>query len=243
MSDSIKYFKQDLRHIFVNLPLSLIVILFYIRFGFSTYGFKHLITLICWSVYIYSLDDWLDGKRPFPVYNVPLIIISFLFYPVITISSLLGLLIINIQMIIHKKNFLLEKIESVGDVLVYIPIYFYPLNVQFPDFYLGTLPIIFVIDQVHKLGHYETSNRKLTLWFTIIISSFMGIQVILNHKGTIEFIILALIVILGAIRVIKSSSYKDGWKWFQVWQGYSIFLIMAYYIFFQWGTHFYFFEQ
>ena len=239
----LKYVEQDFKHLFVNLPCSLVVILFYVKLGFSTYGWKHLVTFLCWSIYIYSLDDWLDKTRPFPYYTIPLLVISFIFYPTITVMTLIGLLLINIRTLTGKNSFLMETIETFGEVFVFLPIYFEPLNVRFPEFYLGTWPVIFIIDHVHKLGHMESKNRKLSIFSSIFVLLVLITLVLLNGQSAMIFLIIVTVLLVGAIPVLKATDRRKGWLHFQIWQAYALPLLIYFVLFHQWGTRFYFFED
>jgi hypothetical protein len=212
------------------------------KFGFSRYGVFHLVVLICWTIYIYSIDDWLDGDRSFPFYNLPLIAISLMLSPYVTIATIIGLIIINIRKLVNNNSFLLEKFESVGELLIFVPIFFVPLNSTFPNFYIGSLPVIFIIDQIHKLGHKETVNFKLTIVITTIISILIIIQAFIISDDVLLLVLVLSIIILGVIPVLKPIFNKSSWFWFQLWQAYSVPLIIYYLLFETWGHKFFMFE-
>ena len=229
--------QKDIEHIFYNLPLSLLALLFYSKFGFQSYGWFHVVLLVCWTVLIYSLDDWLDErntrKLP-PFYNFPLLLIAFLISPFITTTSVVGLILINSRALLKKSDFWIEEVESISEVLVFMPIFYYPIATSFPESYLKSIPVIYIIDKIHKLGHRETINRKRTIIQTIILSMVVaGITIWYRDNLPLFFAILS-VLIMAVIPVLKAETPQKGWFAFQMWQAFAVPLIIYYVLFYFW---------
>ncbi|MFQ5950801.1 MAG: hypothetical protein ACE5KH_01795 [Candidatus Geothermarchaeales archaeon] len=221
------YLKPDLKHLLLNLPLSLVGILFYVRFGFEVYGWLHLGLLVSWSLYTYTLDDWIDGKRPFPRYVLPLLAYAAVSYPLYLVLHLAGEVLINLRSILATENVVAEKLEAVGDWLIYIPIYFFPLGVD-AQFLLGCFVVCFALDQTHKYGHSETAHPTLTLILAIAPFTYIAIQNLLMHPvGSEELTFLLGAAVVGAIPFFVSEGRSRRY-WFQIWQGYVVPLSVFY---------------
>lgn len=211
--------------------------MFYNRFGFEAYGWSHVVLLICWTVLIYSLDDWLDdlNKRKLPpLYNFPLLLIAFYISTFITIVSIIGLILINSRALLKKTSFWLEEVESISEMLVFMPIYLYPIVTRFPESYLESIPVLYIVDKIHKLGHKETINRKRTIVQTIIVSVIVCGITIWYRDNLIFFIAILFTLLVFIIPVIKVEDQKKGWYAFQMWQAFAVPLIVYYVLYYYW---------
>ena len=227
MPDSIdlSYIKKDLKHFLVNISSILLVIIFYAKYGF--FGWPHLFTVIFIHYSILPLDDWLERTRPFPIYVLPLIAFTFYFYPVITILALVGDLIANLQALFKRKNFLLERLEGIGNVFVYVLPFTLPAGLNNFRLYLAATLFILFADSFHKIGHRETSNPQL-MWATGLF--FLSLVSIIFATPTVLFVALLITTVISLIpfRIIKKRS--DSYIYSQVWFGLAGFIGFYYYL-------------
>lgn len=221
------YFKEDLRHYVFNIPQSLVVTLFYLKFGFL--GWEHLLSLFFIQYFVLPLDDWLDKRRPFPFYVVPMILFSFYFYPLITILALAGALVVNLGAIVKKKNFIVERLEGLGN----FPIYALPILIPFGlnDFKFAFSVMLFILflDSFHKISHRETSSPKL-MWITGIL--FFVLALYNFALPNLIFIGLISVILLSLIPfwIFRKKHKIFSWSYYWIFQYVSIYFGAYYYL-------------
>ncbi len=115
---------------------------------------------------IYPLDNYHEGKIPvLPRAAVLMILISFIFLPVLVAFQMLGYYMTEATEY-FSRNPLWERFESFGDLFFYAGAMFF-VGLQWWMF----IPVFFLsqgIDGIHKIGHHETSNEKITWLFYFI---------------------------------------------------------------------------
>lgn len=222
-----EYLKRDIKHFLVNLGTTLVVIVFYLRFGF--YGWKHLFTILFIHYAAMPLDDWMEGERPFPYYVVPLVAFAVYFYPLITVLAFCGGVIVNLRAITGNNSFLLERFEALGNILVYIVPFTLPVGLNNPQLYIASVLIILFADSFHKIGHQESSKPKL-LWLTGL-ASLLLVAYLFATQTVVFYVLFALTLIsLLPFRLIKKKVHS--WAYSQVWFGLVAFISFYYYLYF-----------
>ncbi len=112
---------------------------------------------------IYPLDNYHEGKiAELPKAATIMIIISFLFLPILVAMQMLGYYMTETTEFFSRNPFW-ERIESLGDLLFYAgPMFF--VGLQWWLF----IPVFFLsqgVDGIHKIAHHETSSDKITAIF------------------------------------------------------------------------------
>lgn len=112
---------------------------------------------------IYPLDNYHEGKIPdLPKASVIMIIISFVFLPLLVLMQMIGYYMTEATEYI-SRNPLWERVESLGDLLFYAGAMFF-VGLQ----WWLVIPVFFLsqgVDGIHKIAHHETSNAKITILF------------------------------------------------------------------------------
>ncbi|MFX1483632.1 MAG: hypothetical protein ACFFCP_10625 [Promethearchaeota archaeon] len=141
-------------------------------FGIWMYGFQPLfflpsgilVLLTAFTLHgIYPLDNYHEGKIPnMPKAAVIMIIISFVFLPVLVAFQMIGYYLTEMTEFI-SRNPLWERVESFGDLLFYAgPMFFVGLQ------WWLLIPVFFLsqgVDGIHKIAHHETSSETITWIF------------------------------------------------------------------------------
>lgn len=178
---------------------------------------------------VLPLDDWLDSDRPFPYYVLPPLAFSAYYFPLITVLALLGDLIVNLRAIIKKDNFLLERLEGLGNV----PIYVLPLMplvlLNKPNLYLATSIFILFADSFHKIGHRETTHPKL-MWVTGLACLFLVSFIFATPSFVFYSFLATTLLSLVPFIVLKKKSSSRAYS--QVWFGLAGFIGFYYYLYF-----------
>lgn len=167
-----------------------------------------------------------------------MLLIALFISPFITIVTMVGLVLINARALLKKTSFWLEEIESISEMLVFIPIYFYPIGTRLPQSYLEAIPVIYILDKMHKLGHRETNNRKKTIIHVIIVSVLVFTITAWHGLNLVILISIVIILFIFAIPVIKAETQKKGWYAFQMWQAFAVPIIIYYVLFYSWNGKF-----
>jgi len=228
-----KYLKNDVKHFFINLPLTLIALLFFYKFGF--YGWPFFLSLIFIHFSI-SLDDWVEKERPFPYYLIPFIGYAFWNFPLITVLALVvGLAIINLRVFLKRDGFIYERLEGIGNLFIYVVPLTIPiggLSLRFLPAYIGATIYILFVDSFHKLGHKETVYRK---WTWIFGLGFLFLYFALFTANSIYILFLGLILAtLIPFKLLEKKRRVYGWAYYQVWEsfvaiiGFGIALFLPY---------------
>ncbi len=143
-------------------------------------GFMCLVTAITLHG-IYPLDNYHEGKIPeLPRAAVLMIIISFIFMPVLVLFQMIGYYMTETTEFFSRTPFW-ERVESFGDLLFYAGAMFF-VALQWWLF----IPVFFLsqgIDGIHKIAHHETSSDKITwvmyfLWVISIPFFFSPVEII-----------------------------------------------------------------
>ncbi|MEM1524811.1 MAG: hypothetical protein QW618_01585 [Nitrososphaerales archaeon] len=166
---------RDMNHLLENLNLNLATpIIFYFIIGFDKFGWSHVLFVACWSIWIYTLDDLIEERslRGW-FYWIPLIAISFILYPLITILVIIGEFLINLKAIFNKESFILEQFEGLGNYLIYVTPFLIPINVFDLRINLASLLYVMACNQAHKIGHRETKKPLHATIILIIIATFL----------------------------------------------------------------------
>jgi hypothetical protein len=212
-------------------------------FGF--YGWQHLLTGIFLIYSIILLDRFIDQRHKFPWHIIPLIIASLYFLPLITLSVVLGALIINLRILVRSNSFIFERLEGVGMVLIGLLPFVLPLGITDPLMYLGPALFIMGIDSFHKIGHRETTNACL-MWITgisffliAIVSYAILFKPALSEMGPVA---LVTFVPLIGFKIAEKKSKFFSWCYYQMWQSCVIIILflkyseVLYYNYFQYNT-------
>lgn len=221
------YFKNDIKHYAIIFPITLFVFLFYVKYGF--YGWTHLLSVIFIQYAGLPIDDWLDEGRPFPFYVLPMIAFATYFFPLITVLAITGGFLVNLRVLTHKNNFFLERIECLGDVLIYVLPFTLPIGLTNWQMYVAAILYIVFVDSFHKIGHKETSHSKL-MWITGLISlTFVSL---LFGALNIIFLSLLLTTLLSLLPFVFVKDRLYGWIYTQVWMCSAGLVGFGYYLFF-----------
>lgn len=222
-----KYLKSDLTHYLINLGTTLTIFIVYAKYGFL--GWPHLLSVIFIHYSVLPLDDWLDKDRPFPFYILPLLAFSAYFFPLITVLAILGDLIVNLRAIIKKDNFLLERLEGLGNV----PIYVLPLMplalLHEPSLYLAASLYLLFADSFHKIGHRETIHPKL-MWTSGLTCLFL--VSFLFATPTLTFWVLLAVTLISLIHFKLLTKKSSSRTYSQVWFFLAGLIGFYYYLFF-----------
>lgn len=222
-----RYFvEKDLKRLLVNTGVLAGGFLFYLKFGF--YGWEHLLTVLCLQYAVFPLDDWLEGQRPFPYHAAALMIIGLCISPFITLSVIAGTLLVNIRVLLKRNTFLLERIEAIGNLFVYILPFILPLQHPLPRVYLAAILFVLFADSFHKIGHRETLHPK-AMWATGLL--FLGLLAFLFSTATVIFAVLAVMILASLIPFAVLKDEKQAWVYTQVWFGFAGPVAYYYYFF------------
>lgn len=220
-----KLLKRDLKHFLVN-PAFIFLFLFYDRFGF--YGWPHLLSVLFLHYSVLPLDDWLEGERAFPYYVLPFLAFTTYFFPLLTALALIGDVIVNLRAITKSQHFILERVEAVGDVLIYVLPFTLPIGLNSWQLYTAALLFILFGDSFHKIGHQETSHPKL-MWLSGLAA--FSLVAYLFATPTLTFILLFIATLLSLIpfKLIKNKVYS--WRYSQAWFVFSGLIAFYYYLY------------
>ncbi len=222
-----RYLKNDLKHFLVNLGTTITVFVVYTKYGFL--GWPHLLSVVFIHYSVLPLDDWLDSDRPFPYYILPLLAFSAYYFPLITALAILGDLIVNLRAIIKKDNFLLERLEGLGNVPIYV-LPLMPLALLYkPSLYLATSLFILFADSFHKIGHRETNHPKL-MWASGLACLFM--VSLIFATPTFAFGFLLAITLLSLVPFITLKKKSSSRAYSQAWFGLAGLIGFYYYLYF-----------
>jgi hypothetical protein len=219
--------KKDLKHFVVNIFPTSCVFLFYLKFGF--YGWPHLLSVLALQYAVLPLDDWMEKERSFPYYVLPMLVFAGYFYPLVTALVLLGDGIVNIQALLNRKNFLLERLEGLGNILVYVLPFTLPIGLHTPQLYAAAILFILFLDSFHKIGHRETAHPQL-MWATGLIC--LAGLVWLFGTLTSTFLILAVIMIASLLPFKTLTEKAKSWRYSQLWFGLAGYIAIYYYLYF-----------
>ena len=222
-----KYLKSDLRHYLINLGTTLTVFVVYVKYGFL--GWPHLLSVVFIHYSVLPLDDWLDQDRPFPFYILPLLAFSAYYFPLITVLALLGDLVVNLRAITKKDNFLLERLEGLGNV----PIYALPLMplalLSKPSLYLAASLFILFADSFHKIGHRETSHPKL-MWASGLACLFLVSTIFATPTFAFGSLLAITLLSLVPFTLLKKKSHSHTYS--QLWFFLAGLIGFYYYLYF-----------
>ncbi|PIS08975.1 hypothetical protein COT75_03875 [Candidatus Beckwithbacteria bacterium CG10_big_fil_rev_8_21_14_0_10_34_10] len=222
---ALKLLKNDLRHYLVNSSLTLLVLVFYFKYGF--FGWFHLLSVIFIHYSVLTLDDWLEKKRPFPYYVLPLVSFAAYYFPLITVLAMLGDVVANLRSLTGRNNFILERIEGLGNVFIYVIPFTLPVGLNNLKLYVAASFFILFADSFHKIGHREISNSKL-MWLSGL-TFFLLVSLIF---GTPSFLFLtlltAILLSLLPFKLIKNKFYS--WAYSQIWFGFVGLIGFYYYL-------------
>lgn len=220
------YLKRDVQHFLASIGVLAPNFLFYLKFGF--YGWHHFAgVLLAWYAAA-SLDDWLEKKRSFPFYILIPLGGALYLEPLITLVVLLGNGIANLQAILNRNNFWLERLEGLGNALVFTLPFILPLQTLPFSVYPAVALFLLFADSIHKIGHRETKQPR-KLWITSFIS--MAILAIVFATPTIAFATLVVTLLLSLIPFTRIRDAKQSWLYTQFWFGLAGFLAYYYYLF------------
>lgn len=220
-----RFQERDLRHFLVNTGTMIGGFLFYLKFGF--YGWPHLIAVVLLWYATLPLDDWIEKERPFPYHAGIITAVVAFFYPLITVSVLFGNLMTNLRSLLKKDTFLLERLEGVGNVFVYVAP-FVLMRPPPPGVYLATTLFVLFADSFHKIGHKETKHVK-AMWITGLLS-LIFVTARFATSDLLFFTLLALLVI-SLIPFATLKEKKKSWLYTQVWFGFAGIMAYSYYLF------------
>lgn len=221
-----RFLNRDARHFIVSLGVMSVGFLCYVKFGF--YGWKHLIlVLLLWYV-VLPLDDWFEKERPLPYHAIFIAALIAYFYPLMVVLALLGTGITNLRFLLKKNNFFLEKMESLGNVLVGIAPFILPLHTPPHLIYVAASLFILFADSFHKIGHRETKHIQLT-WFTGLFF-LLPLLVIFGIPG-MTVVIITLVLLASLIPFALLTDKKHSWLYTQIWFGLAGFIGYYYYLF------------
>lgn len=220
-------YKEDLRHFLVNSAIFLVPLPFiYAKFGFI--GWWHVLTVFSIQYMVLPLDDWIEGNRTFPYYILPFFAFAFYHLPAITLLAVAGDYVTNLRAVLKKKNFWLERIETIGNVPIYLMPLMVPIGLGTPTTYLaGTLFFLFA-DSFHKIGHNESSNDKL-MWWTGL--GFLLAVVAIFGQPTWVFVGLFILMLLSLLPFKLMKKGKPLYYYTQGWFGLAAAIAFYYYLF------------
>jgi hypothetical protein len=220
------YLRKHFLHFIINSPLVIVVVFFYQTFGF--YGWPHLISVILLAYASIPLDEYLDSKQRFPSYIIPMFAFSGIFYPWITLSVIVGCLLINLRALLKSSSFLYERIEGIGMLPLAIFPFILPLSIHDFTAYLPPLLFVLIIDSFHKIAHKESINIE-AMWISGVV--LIAIVVIIYVHTFFDLFVLLLVVILPIIglKVIADYSIKYTKTYYQIWQGIVTIVLFAKY--------------
>ncbi|HCR80975.1 MAG: hypothetical protein UX28_C0001G0041 [Candidatus Pacebacteria bacterium GW2011_GWA1_46_10] len=221
-----KYLKTDLKHFLVNLGETAAGFLFYFKFGF--YGWAHLTSVLIIQYVVMPFDDWLEHKRPFPTHAALLTGVAFYFYPLVTTLALLGDVVVNLQAILKKQNFWLERLEGLGNIPIYILPFSLPIGLHHWQLYVAAVLFILFADSFHKIGHRETKYTKL-MWSTGLLA--LTLLMIIFATPTITFAVLAVTLLTSLVPFVLLKEKIRSWAYTQVWFGLAGLIGYYYYLF------------
>lgn len=222
-----KYLKQDLKHFFVNLGITLVILVVYAKFGFL--GWPHLLSVIFIHYSVLPLDDWLEKERPFPYYVLPMVAYAAYYFPIITVFALLGDVVVNLRTLTNKNNFALERLEGLGNIPIYVLPLLIPAGLNNPKLYLISSLFILFTDSFHKIGHRETVNKKL-MWISGLMLFFLVALLFRTPTITFYALLIATLISLIPFKLIKSN--LNSWIYSQAWFGFAAFVGFYYYLYF-----------
>lgn len=222
-----KFLKRDVRHFLVNPGTIFCLLLFYIRFGF--YGWPHLLSVIFIHYSVLPLDDWIERARPFPYYVLPMLAFAVYYFPLVTALALAGDLIVNLRAIVHKDNFILERFEALGDVLIYVLPFTLPIGLNNFRLYAAAVLFILFADSFHKIGHRETVNQKL-MWWSGLAAFFLVAYLFATPTLTFVLLFAATLLSLAPFELIRNQLYS--WRYSQVWFVFASLVGFYYYLYF-----------
>lgn len=219
------YLKRDMWHYFVNATLTLLVLVFYWKYGF--YGWHHLISVIAIQYSVLPLDGWLEKARPFPYYVVPMLAFAAYHYPLITALALAGDVVVNLRSILKRNSFILEKIESIGNIPIYVMPFTFPIGLNDMSLYLAAFLFLLFMDSFHKIGHKESSNARMA-WITGL--AFFFAAIFLYATPTPLFVAFASLCLISIIPFKLLEKRKQAWAYSQLWFGFAGFIAFYYYL-------------
>lgn len=211
----------------VNIGTTIVVVVFYIKFGF--YGWPHLLSIIFIHYSVLPIDDWMEKQRPFPYYTLPMLAFASYYFPLVTILALIGDVIVNLRALIGKDSFIYERLEGIGDVLIYVIPFTLPAGLSNFELYLAATLFILFADSMHKIGHKETKNSKL-MWISGL-TAFLLVSYIFATPTTA----FAVLFLLAALSVLPFKFIKNkvhAWAYSQAWFGFAGFIAFYYYLFY-----------
>lgn len=223
-----KYLKRDLRHYLINISITLIpLVIVYLKFGFL--GWSHLLSVVFIQYSVLPLDDWLERERPFPYYLFPLLAYSAYYFPVITTLALLGIIVANLRAVLRKDNFLLERLEALGNIPIYVlPIL--PLTLLGrSSLYLAASLYLLFADSFHKIGHQETIHPRL-MWLSGL--AFLFLVSLIFATPTFVFWALLAVTLVSLVPFKLLTEKSSSRTYSQVWFGLAGLIGIYYYLFF-----------
>ncbi len=168
-------FRRDLEHLAVNLNLNIVApIVFYATQGFAAYGIPHLLFIILWSIWIYTMDDALETRR-FPLYLWPMLTASLILQPLLTVLVVAGEFLINLKDLTRKESIALELLEGPGNTLIYVAPFLVPLGVSDPLLWAAITMFVTYINCFHKIGHRESCNARLSMVVGLSLATVVGL--------------------------------------------------------------------
>ena len=99
------------------------------------------------------LDDCIE-ERTFRGW--PMLAVSLILYPLITMLVLLGEFLINLKAIFHRESFILEQFEGLANYLIYVTPFLLSIAVFDWKVHLAALLFVSGCNQAHKVMHGET---------------------------------------------------------------------------------------
>lgn len=221
------YLRKDIKHFLVNAGALLVLLLFYQKYGFL--GWPHLLFVICIQYAVLPLDDWLEGARPFPYYILPLVAYAAFYNPLLTALALVGDVVVNLRAMLHNNSFILERLEGLGNLPIYIMPIAVPFGLGSPTLYLAASLFILFADSFHKIGHQETPNPTL-MWGTGVAALLLLAGLFATPTVIFASFLAVILASLVPFYLLKSKLYR--WGYSQAWFTVVGFMAFYYYLHF-----------
>ncbi len=175
-----------------------------------------------------SMTGW-TKEGLFRFYVLPMIAFAAYFFPLITVFAIIGGFLVNLRVLTHKNTFFLERIECLGDVLIYVLPFTLPIGLTNWQIYVAAILYIVFVDSFHKIGHQDTSHSTL-MWITGLIS-LMFVSLLFGALNII-FMSLLFATLLSLLPFVIVKDRFHSWIYTQVWIC-SVGLVgFGYYLFF-----------
>jgi len=212
---------KDIKHILVNAPLVLPYFLFTRAYGpgYDPSGATGLF-MLCVALLL-PLDDWLESRRGFPLWLLPVIVLMLFINPVMGLLAVSGYYLVNLRVFLGHDHWLLERVEALGNV----PLYVLPLvaPVERWDILAFGLGACVAFDCFHKLGHWETPWRQKAWVHGLCLMTYLA-GLLLFTRGPQPAILLGMMSFYLSVLPFTSRSPRFTYWYYQLWESVGCFI-------------------